>query len=111
MIKVKITQPGAHIYTNGERSELAVGLIQEFDGDELPGFLIGKAEIVGDTDGKELVAADELLAVASEENKALSAKVDELTAELAVASEKAGADASRIEELEAELKKAQTKGR
>lgn len=117
-IKVKVKQPGAYLTVNGESQEIEVGKVLEFDGDELPSFLVGKAEIIGDTDGKELVVADELLAAASEENKVLSAKVDALTAELekataylAAASEKATVDAARIEELEADMKKAQTKGR
>lgn len=110
-IKVKVKQPGAYLTVNGESQEIEVGKVLEFDGDVLPSFLVGKAEIIGDTDGKELVVADELLAAASDENKVLSAKVELLTADLAAASEKATADATRIEELEAELKKAQTKGR
>ena len=110
-IKVKVTHRGAYLTVNCELQEIVVGKVLEFDGDELPSFLVGKAEIVGDTDGKELVVADELLAAASEENKVLSAKVDSLTADLAAASEKLAAYVTRTEELEAELKKAQTKGR
>jgi peptidoglycan hydrolase CwlO-like protein len=110
-IKVKVKHRGAYLTVNGESQEIEVGKLLEFDGDELPSFLVGKAEIVGDTDGKELVVSDELLEAASEENKALSAKVDSLTADLDAASEKLAAYVTRIEELEAELKKAQTKGR
>ena len=101
-IKVKVKQPGAYLTVNGESQEIEVGKVLEFDGDELPSFLVGKAEIVGDTDGKELVVADELLAAASEENKVLSAKVDSLIADLAAASEKETVDAARITELETE---------
>lgn len=108
-IKVKVKQPGAYLTVNGESQEIEVGKVLEFDGDELPSFLVGKAEIVGDTDGKELVVTDELLAAASEENKVLAAKVDSLTAELekvnadlAAASEKETVDAARITELETE---------
>lgn len=110
-ITVKVKHRGAYLTVNGESQEIEVGKLLEFDGDELPSFLVGKAEIVGDTDGKELVVADDLLAAASEENKVLSAKVDSLTADLAAASEKLAGYVTRIEELEAELKKAQTKGR
>lgn len=92
-IKVKVKQRGAYLTVNGESQEIEVGKVLEFDGDALPGFLVGKAEIIGDTDGKELVVADELLAAASEENKVLSAKVDALTADL----EKATADLAAAE--------------
>ncbi len=82
MIKVKIKHPGAHMMLGKESRELKVGEVLELQGDELPNFLIGKAEIVGDSEGKPLVTNDELLEAAMTENKELSEKLEYATAEL-----------------------------
>jgi len=82
VIKVKIKHPGAHMMAGKELRELKVGEVLELQGDELPNFLIGKAEILGDNEGKSLVTNDELLESAMAENKELSDKLAYATAEL-----------------------------
>lgn len=87
MIKVKIKHPGAHMMAGKELRELEVGEVLELQGDDLPNFLIGKAEIIGDNEGKALVNNDELLEAAMAENKELSDKLAYATTELQKVSE------------------------
>lgn len=82
MIKVKIKHPGAHMMAGKELRELEVGEVLELQGEELPNFLIGKAEIVGDNEGKSLVNNDELLDAAMAENKDLTDLLDGVRVEL-----------------------------
>ena len=82
MIKVKIKHPGAHFQSGKELRELEVGEVLEIQGSELPNFLIGKAEILGDNEGKSLVTNDELLESAMEENKGLTELLDGVRVEL-----------------------------
>jgi len=82
VIKVKVNQPGAHMATGKELRELKVGEVLELQGDELPNFLIGKAEIIGDTDGKSLATNDELLESAMAENKELLEQLEYAKTEL-----------------------------
>jgi chromosome segregation ATPase len=81
-IKVKIKQPGAHIVVKGETQELKVGTVLDFEGDEIPGFLVGKAEKVGDNEGKELATNDELLAEADKQIAELTAENGKLKSDL-----------------------------
>lgn len=76
MIKVKIKHPGAHMMAGKELRELEVGEVLELQGDELPNFLIGKAEILGDNEGKSLATNDELLNSAIEENAQLTSNLE-----------------------------------
>lgn len=76
MIKVKIKHPGAHFQSGKELRELEVGEVLEIQGSELPNFLIGKAEILGDNEGKSLVTNDELLNSAIEENASLTSNLE-----------------------------------
>jgi hypothetical protein len=82
VIKVKIKHPGAHFQSGKELRELEVGEVLEIKGDELPNFLIGKAEILGDNEGKVLATNDDLLESAMEENKQLLDQLNAAKAEL-----------------------------
>jgi outer membrane murein-binding lipoprotein Lpp len=56
-LKVRITQPGAMMAIEGVERELKIGeeiTVQVNENDEIPGFLVNKAEIVGDTSKKHL---------------------------------------------------------
>lgn len=111
MIKVKIKHPGAHMMAGKELRELKVGEVLELQGDELPNFLIGKAEIICDNEGKSLVTSDELLVEADKQIAELTVKVSALESEKA---ELVAANADLTKELDkadaeiADLKKSKS---
>lgn len=103
MLKFKVTKQGVYLAVKGEQVEQEVGTVIALDADEVPAFLVGKGEVVGDSDGKELVAADELLESAVAENAELVKANKELADKLAKAEESAVAAKKSIEDLTAEV--------
>lgn len=91
MIKFKVTKPGVYMAVKGDQVEQEVGTVLTLECDNVPAFLVGKGEVVGDSDGKELVAADELLSAALAEIEAMTKANEEMADKLEKA-EKAVAD-------------------
>lgn len=58
-IKVKVKQPNVFFAVDGVEQEVEIGKILEIDADELPSYLVGKAEIIGESQGKEFKVASE----------------------------------------------------
>lgn len=102
MIKFKVKKQGVYLAVKGEQVEQEVGTVLALDGDEVPAFLVGKGEVVGDSDGKELVAADELLESAVAEN----AELQKANKELADKLEHANAELQKVPAIVAELAEA-----
>lgn len=102
MIKFKVKKQGVYLAVKGDQVEQEVGTVLALDTDEVPAFLVGKGEIVGDSEGKELVAADELLESAVAENADLVKANKVLADKLAKADEQAAKDKKEIETLTAE---------
>lgn len=75
-IKVRITKPGAHISTKEGVKELEVGQELTLQSTDIPGFLVGKCEIVGEKTGELEVGTD-----AQKTIDELNEKVGKLTAE------------------------------
>lgn len=105
MIKFKVKKQGVYLAVKGEQVEQEVGTVLALDADEVPAFLVGKGEVVGDSDGKELVAADELLESAVAENAELVKVNKELVDKLAKAEKSAEDLAAELADLKKKLAK------
>src|SRR5690606_16304328 len=75
-LKVRITKRGAHMSTKEGVKELEVGQELTLQSTDIPGFLVGKCEIVGEQTGEIEVGAD-----AQKTIDELNEKVGKLTAE------------------------------
>lgn len=111
MIKFKVTKQGVYLAAKSGQEEQPVGTILSLDVDEVPSWLVGKGYIVGDSEGKTLVAADsELLNTAMAENADLSSQlaaakgaVEALTKDLGSARELAAEHAKNLDAANTEL--------
>jgi hypothetical protein len=86
-LKVRITKRGAHMMTKDGERELEVGEEITLQSKGIPGFLVGKCELVGEKTGELEVGADaqktidelnEKLGKLTAENEALRAEIEAL---------------------------------
>lgn len=89
-LKVRITKRGAHMSTKEGVKELEVGQELTLQSTDMPGFLVGKCEIVGEKTGEIEVGTDaqktidelsEKVGKLTAENEALTADVERLRSE------------------------------
>lgn len=107
-LKVRITKRGAHMMTKDGERELEVGEEITLQSKGIPGFLVGKCELVGEKTGKLEVGADaqktidelnEKLGKLTAENEALKAEVESLRS-----GDQSGGEDGNLEELRASYK-------
>lgn len=103
--KFKVKQPGVFFATKDGEQEVRVGEVITLDSKEVPAYLVGKGEIVGESNGKELVTNDELLAEADKQIAELSDQLKKSQNEAALAKTENEKLAAEIAELKKKLAK------